>query len=88
MGVNIVTGAKCTEVTDGGIRYEKDGVQDNVAEANTILYAVGNRSNESAYFELYDKAPHVALVGDCKKPGKVSGAVHSGYFAALDIGIF
>ena len=50
-----------------------------------MLYAVGMRSDE-AYFDLAMKAPHVVPVGDCKTVGKVSGAVHSAYFAALAVG--
>jgi len=85
-GLDIITGAKCIEVISGGVVYEKDGVK-LVAESNVILYAVGMKSNEEPYFELYSKAPSVVQVGDCKKVGKVAGAIHSGYFAALDIGI-
>ncbi|MDR0839637.1 MAG: FAD-dependent oxidoreductase [Oscillospiraceae bacterium] len=84
-GVNVVTGAKVLEVTDGGVTYEKDGAT-VVAAGDTVLYAVGMRSNELAYFDLYSKAPFVALVGDGKKVGKVDGAVHGGFFAALDVG--
>ena len=30
----------------------------------------------------------MSAAGDCNKPGKVAGAVHSGFFAAMDIGKF
>jgi coenzyme F420-reducing hydrogenase gamma subunit len=45
------------------------------------------QSNEEVYWDLYDQAPYVAAVGDCKKTGNIAGAIHSGYFAALDIGM-
>ena len=45
------------------------------------------KSCEGLYFDLYDKAPFVYEVGDCKKVGKVDGAIHSGFFAAMDIGM-
>ncbi|MDR3277637.1 MAG: FAD-dependent oxidoreductase [Oscillospiraceae bacterium] len=84
-GLNVVTGAKVLEVTDGGVKYEKDG-QTVMAASDTTLYAVGMKSDEESYFKLYDKAPFVTQIGDCKKVGKVDGAIHSGFFAALDIG--
>jgi len=37
------------------------------------------------YFDLYNKAPAVTLVGDAKKVGKVDGAIHTGFFAAMDV---
>ena len=86
LGLNIITGAKCKQVTRSGVLYEKDG-KEFTAEGDTILFAVGMLPCEQPYFDLYDKAPFVYEIGDCKKVGKVDGAVHSGFFAAMDIGM-
>jgi len=86
LGMNIVTGAKCREVTPDGVIYEKDG-KDLTAKGDTILYAVGMKSFDQPYFYMYDRAPFVTMIGDCKKVGKVDGAIHSGFFAAMDIGM-
>ncbi|NLL39439.1 MAG: FAD-dependent oxidoreductase [Clostridiales bacterium] len=86
LGVKIITGAQGKKIINNTVVYIKDG-SELIAEGDTILYAVGNRSDDRVYYELYDKAPYVAMVGDCKRPGKVSDAIHSGYFAALDIGM-
>jgi 2,4-dienoyl-CoA reductase-like NADH-dependent reductase (Old Yellow Enzyme family)/thioredoxin reductase len=86
LGLTVVTGAVCSELTPGAVTYEKDGKTQTV-RGDTILYAVGMQPNDRLYFELYDKAPAVYLAGDCEKVGKVDGAVHSGFFAALDIGM-
>lgn len=83
-GMNIVTGARTLEVNDSGIIYEKAGEKTSLP-ADTVLYAVGVRKNDRAYFELYDKASFVTITGDAIKPGKVDGAVHGGFFAAMDI---
>jgi NADPH-dependent 2,4-dienoyl-CoA reductase/sulfur reductase-like enzyme len=85
MGLEIITGAKVREITDKGVVYEKDG-KEITARGDTVLYAVGMRSNDLPYYDLYNKAPFVATVGDCRKVGKVDGAIHSGFFAGLDIG--
>ena len=86
LGLNMITGAHCEEVTDSGVKYTKDGAA-FFAPADSVFYAVGMQSNEQPYFDLYDMAPFVVEAGDCKKVGKVAGAIHSGYFAALDIGV-
>ena len=83
-GMDVVTEAKTLEVTDKGVVYEKDG-KSVTAPADTVLYAVGMRPREGAFFDLYDKATFIALVGDAKKPGKVDGAIHGGFFAAMDV---
>ena len=83
-GMTIITGANVTEITDSGVVYEKDG-QTITITADSAFYAVGMRCRERTYFELYDKAPFVTLIGDAKKVGKVDGAIHSGYFAAMAI---
>ena len=83
-GIDIVISAQVKEVTTSGVIYEKDGESMTVA-ADTVLYAVGMRSEDEDYIDLYDKAPFVTLVGDAKKPGKINGAVHTGYYAAMDL---
>ena len=85
LGVNIVTGAKVNGIADGEVVYTKDGGEVRL-RADEVLYAVGMKSNDEIYFDLAMKAPHVVQVGDCKTVGKVAGAVHSGYFAALSVG--
>ena len=84
-GVEIVTGAQVTEVSAGGVSYTKDG-EERFVRGGTVLYAVGMHKDERIYFDLYDKAPAVYIAGDCAKVGKVDGAVHDGFFAAMDIG--
>jgi len=83
-GMRIITGASTAEITDSGVVYEKDGDSISI-DADTVLYSVGMRPSGRTFFELYDKAPFVTIVGDAKKPGKVDGAIHSGFFAAMDV---
>jgi len=85
LGVNIVTGAAVTEIGAGEVVYTKEGAEVQV-KADEVLYAVGMKSKDETYFDLAMKAPHVVPVGDCKTVGKVAGAVHSAYFAALAVG--
>ena len=84
LGVEVITSARAIEVTSDGVTYEKDGAT-FIARGGTIFYAIGMRADEDAYMALHNKAAQVTIVGDCKRVGKVDGAVQGGYFAALDV---
>ena len=84
-GLRVVTGALCKEVKDGGVLYEKDG-EELFEPGDAVLYALGMKSNDGPYFDLYAKAPSVVQAGDCKKTGKVDNAIHGGFFAAYHVG--
>ncbi|MBR2522240.1 MAG: FAD-dependent oxidoreductase [Coriobacteriales bacterium] len=84
-GVEIVTSAMVKEIVDGAVIYEKDGEEIRL-DADSVFYAVGMKSVNDLYYELDDIKGRVTLIGDAKKVGKVAGAVHTGYFAALDLG--
>ncbi len=85
-GMKVITGARCLETDGKSVRYEDRSGAEHTVSAERVLYAVGMKSRSEPYFELYDKAPFVEPVGDCRQVGKVVGAVHSGFFAALDVG--
>ena len=67
--------------------FEKDVVSKTL-ECDCVYYAVGMRSEDSLYAQLAPLGIRISAAGDCKKTGKVSGAVHSAYFAAMDVGRF
>ena len=85
LGLNIKTGAFCKEIKNGEVVFELDG-KTETAKCDTVLYAVGMKPQNSLYFELAQQSARLTIVGDCKKTGKIGGAVHSGFFAAMDIG--
>ena len=85
--LRVITGARCREIRRDAVVYEKDGVRETLA-CDSVYYAVGMRSEDSLYEELAPLGIRITAAGDCKKTGKVSGAVHSGFFAAMDIGRF
>jgi hypothetical protein len=82
-----ITGARCRQTRRDAVVYEKDGSSETL-KCDSVYYAVGMRSEDSLYTELASLGIRISLAGDCKKTGKVSGAVHSGFFAAMDIGRF
>ena len=83
--LELVTGAGVGEITKDGVLFEKGGAE-VFLPADTVLYAVGMRPRTDTYLELALLAPHVDLIGDCKKPGKLLDAIHGGYFTAMDAG--
>ena len=83
--VDIRTSAKCLEITGDKVIYEKDGETVELPY-DAVYYAVGMQSEDGLYMDLAKTGKRLTIIGDCKKVGKVAGAVHSGFFAALDIG--
>lgn len=78
-GVNVVTGAKVTKITDDSITYEKDGEVHTVS-CDTVLNAAGFKPNnqlEDLLEEEYDDK--VVVIGDAVAPRKILTAIHEGY---------
>ena len=77
-----ITGAKCTGIEPGIVKYEdKDGVVHEVA-ADTVILSVGMRSKSDEAFAFHQSAPKVQLIGDCLKVGSVQTAMRTGYSTA------
>ncbi len=83
--LEIQTNAMVKEIRKDAVIYEKDGKVEELP-CDAVYYAVGMQSNNELYLKLAPLGIRMALVGDAKKVGKVAGAVHSGFFAATDIG--
>ena len=76
---------KVTEVTDTGVKFEDaDGVE-HFVEADTVLYAVGQRSNSRMVEELRGACDWFVPVGDCVRARQVKQATYEGFCAAMDI---
>ena len=56
-----------------------------VIPADTIICAVGQRSNRIDVEALRRCAPFVREVGDCIRPANITKAIYEGYHAALDL---
>ena len=66
---------------------DKDGAE-HIIRADSVIYALGLRSNMEAYDSLYYSAPQVIAVGDCLrgvKPKKTKDAILEGYWAAMQL---
>ncbi len=85
-GLPLVDGATVTEITPDAVRYTDNSGQEHLLKAESVFYAVGMKSRKDLYYQLWDKAPFVELIGDCRRPARIGEAVGDGHFAALDVG--
>ena len=73
------------EVTaDGLVCRAPDGGQ-VLIPGQTVICAVGQRSNRADAEALHTAAPFVREVGDCIRPANITKAVYEGYHAGLDV---
>ena len=84
-GTKIFTGMTGKAVTEKGLLCtDKDG-KEVLFEADTVINSVGFHSNNPEADALRYAAPVVKYLGDSVRPGKVSDALTTGYYIALDI---
>ena len=79
-----ITEAVCTEVTENGIVYEKDG-QSVVLEVDTVILAAGLRARQELAEQFRFCTIDYVPLGDCVTVGNVKGAIHTAYQAAIRI---
>jgi 2,4-dienoyl-CoA reductase-like NADH-dependent reductase (Old Yellow Enzyme family)/thioredoxin reductase len=83
--VNILTGKKILEFTDGGVLVEnKDGGSEEI-KADTVIVSFGTRPLSSPVDRICDRYPTAKALGDCVAIGQVGEAVRAGFYAAWAI---
>ncbi|MCD8322427.1 MAG: FAD-dependent oxidoreductase [Oscillospiraceae bacterium] len=85
--LHVRTGLKVTGIEDGRTVHAVDATgQEQIIQADSVIYALGLRSNMAAYESLLYTAPEVIPVGDCLrgvKAKKTREAMLEGYWAAV-----
>jgi 2,4-dienoyl-CoA reductase-like NADH-dependent reductase (Old Yellow Enzyme family)/thioredoxin reductase len=76
--VTVLTGVKCEEATDRGLVVVDGGERRQSLETDTIVLAVGGRSNRGLFEALKGEVPEIYLAGDCVEPGHIIEAVADG----------
>jgi NADPH-dependent 2,4-dienoyl-CoA reductase/sulfur reductase-like enzyme len=84
-GIRCRTGAKCVEISDQGVHLDCKNGKPEIIPADSVILAVGMKSNSETYQAMLDCASDVIPIGDCIQPGTVRQASHTGYYTALDI---
>ena len=77
-GVNQITGAKVTRITADGIVYEQDSQEHNLNGFDTIVLALGVRTNNTLSAEIADLGIENYAIGDAGKTGDAVDAILAG----------
>ncbi len=83
LGVEIIAGAKAIEVTEAGLRIQKE-TREEILPADSIVIATGSRP-ENTLASLKDLAPELYVIGDAKKPRNALEAIREGFLIGLRI---
>jgi len=76
--VKVLTNTRVLEVTDSVTVADKDGKKEAL-QADTVILAIGLKSNSELYDALLGKVPELYAMGDCSKPRKVINAIWEGH---------
>jgi 2,4-dienoyl-CoA reductase-like NADH-dependent reductase (Old Yellow Enzyme family)/thioredoxin reductase len=83
--VHGITGARCSAISKEGVQVEYLNGKVELIPADSVILAVGMRSNADVFQSMYECAPEVISVGDCIQPGNIRQASRTAYFTARDI---
>jgi 2,4-dienoyl-CoA reductase-like NADH-dependent reductase (Old Yellow Enzyme family)/NADPH-dependent 2,4-dienoyl-CoA reductase/sulfur reductase-like enzyme len=74
-----------TLVDKRGVHYTDSGGDKKSVEADTVVYAVGQRPNNEISEKLRNAGIVFTAAGDCVRPRQVKQAVYEGFCAAMDV---
>ena len=84
LGVRIVTGARAVAVREEGLEIEKEEKREMIP-ADTIVIAVGARSENGLEKELKGLVKEIHVIGDAAGPRKALDAIREGFMAGLKV---
>lgn len=82
--VNILNLVKVVAINKNGVLVEKAEGQELIS-ADTVVLAIGSRSNNNLYEELHGDVSKLCLIGDASKPRKIQDAIREAYDEAIRI---
>ena len=74
------------KIDDGKVclRHLEDGKEEYL-DCGCVVYSIGLRPRSDIVESLRDTATDFIPIGDCLRSGKILGAVHSAYYAAMNL---
>ena len=84
-GVNILTYTKIIEIEDGGVIAIDKKLNTMQIGCDTVVLAVGLKSDNQLYSSLVGDSREVYEIGDCKKPRKIADAIWEADMLALNL---
>ena len=88
LGVDINLSATVQGVTSGGVDAISADGSKRTFEADTVIYAVGQRALSDEAEALRFCAPEFHRIGDCLLPGNIVEATRAAYNISRDVGRF
>lgn len=85
--MSIYVSTKAIEITDDGLKVE-DAHGFRAIEADTVIYAIGQKPLREQAQALSACAPEFYQIGDCVTPKNIYNATSVAYQIAMDIGRF
>jgi 2,4-dienoyl-CoA reductase-like NADH-dependent reductase (Old Yellow Enzyme family)/thioredoxin reductase len=84
LGVKTFTNATVEEVTETGVIIKQNG-QSFTVEADAIVLAPGNKSDQTLAGQLKGSGIEMHVIGDCNGVGKIAKAIKEGFRAGLAV---
>jgi len=86
-GVQMLTDTKLVEINDNGVVVSKttENGSPQLIECDTIVMAVGSKSNNRLVEELKGKVPELHVIGDAVKVRSIPEAVEEGFLVGTKI---
>lgn len=84
-GIRILSEMRCLKITPTSVRIANNDGCITIVNGDTVIYALGMKSNSTEKIEKILQNTKVYKVGDCVRPGKVDAAIRGGFMAALEI---
>ena len=81
-GVQMICGAKVEKVDESNIWYTRDGQQHCIADADTLVLAMGYKADPALEEMLKAAGASYHLIGDANKVGTIKDAIGAGYETA------
>ena len=81
-GVQMICGAKVEKVDETNIWYTRDGQQHCIADADTLVLAMGYKADPALEEMLKAASASYHLIGDANKVGTIKDAIGAGYETA------
>lgn len=84
LGVNVITSARVTEITDNAVVFSKEN-KTIVQEFDNVVIAVGSKTFNPLEPDLQKVGIAYTIIGDCKKIGKINDAIHEAFLAIANL---
>jgi 2,4-dienoyl-CoA reductase (NADPH2) len=84
LGVKIITGARVVEITESGVKIEKEEGSDFLP-ADSVVIAAGSKSVETLSAAMAGVVPEIHTIGDAVQPRNGLEAIKEGFLVGLKI---